>query len=182
MIHREHIFRLLEEAGRAETGGREQLTLREVFEAYGGPRSGASRRLSEELQVSQRQVQRMVTEHGAEKRGMGPKSVRYFRELSDRELRRAGARYFRQNPLTIDDGSEFALCYHSEQQGDEREIRGDAVTLADNDEWLDHFDRGEFGAMENSFTDQFLEAYGVEAGDVDVCDEDGGQNLHAALG
>lgn len=180
MIAQSVIFGFLEEAGQAETGGRVELTLREVFEAYGGAGSGASRRLAGELGVSQRQVQRMVTEHGEQKRGIGPKSMRFFREVSRGEARRAGARFYRDNALCFETGSTFALCYHGDQEGDEREIRGDAVCIEDNSEWLDHFEAREYRDMERAFTDAFLEAYGVSAGDLDVCDEDEGSGLALA--
>lgn len=177
VIHQDQVLRMLEEAGRVETGGREELTIGQVFEAYGGRGSGASKRLADELGVSQRQVQRMVTEHGTEKRGMGPKSMRFFREIGVRELRRVGARYYRQNPLEIIEGSSFALCYHRDQQGDDRVIQGSPVVLGDNEGWLNDFEAGELYSMARKFTDEFLSAYGVDAGDLDVCDEDGGSNL-----
>ena len=181
MISRDVIFGFLEEAGRAETGGRENLTLRDVFEQLGGKGSHATRDIAREMGITQRQVQRMLTETGAEKRGMGPKSIVGFRELNANELRRAGARYFRENPLYFEDGSEFALCYGGEQQGDEREVRGDAVVIEDNSDWLDAFDARDYALMQRRFTDAFLEAYGVSAGDLDICDEDDGSNLHVAL-
>lgn len=176
VISRAQIFAWLEEAGRATTGGRQELTLREVFEARGGRGSHATRDIARDLGVTQRQVQRMLTEHGTERRGMGPKSMRYFRELSAGELRRAGARFYRNNPFVVPDGFEFPLCYDDgngpDKQGDDREVRGDAVVIEDNAPWLDHFDAGRFERMRRVFTDLFLEAYGVSAGALDVCEEE----------
>lgn len=172
MISRAQIFAWLEEAGREVSGGRVELTLREVFEARGGRGSHATRDIARDLGVTQRQVQRMLTEHGTERRGMGPKSMRYFRELSAGELRRAGARFYRDNPFVVPAGFEFPLCYGDEKQGDDRDVRGDAVVIEDNAPWLDHFDAGRFERMRRVFTDLFLEAYGVSAGDLDVCEED----------
>lgn len=173
------------EAGRAATaGGREQLTLAEVYELYGGKGSDATRRLSEQLGVSQRQVQRMVAGPEAQqRRGMGPKSMRFFRELSDREIMRAGVRAIRQRGLTVDEGSTFDLCYEDEKQGKTREVRNEAVVLRDNDDWLDAYEAGDLDLAAQLFDATFLDAYGgIGGGSLDVCDEDGGDNLSFSLG
>lgn len=192
MISREVIFGLLEAAGREATGGREELTLREVFEARGGKGSHATREMAAELGVTQRQVQRMITEHGTERRGMGPKSMRYFRELSTRELRRAGARLLRDRPLVFDPGSTFEMCYGDDDEG-EREIQGMPVEM-DNNRWLDEYQRAstseargdepradrDYDRMQSVFTQDFLDAYGdLGDGELDVCDDDGGSGLIA---
>jgi hypothetical protein len=166
------------EAGREVTRGREQMTLQEVFEARGGKGSHATREIARDLDVSQRQVQRMLAGPEArERRGMGPKSTRFFRELSDRELRRAGERALRERGLVIE--GEFALCYQGDQEGDERELPPETI-VEDNSDWLDLYAAGDCDGAARMLTDAMLEAYGIEAGDVDVCDDDGGQNLHAS--
>lgn len=173
------------EAGREATaGGREQLTLAEVYELYGGKGSDATRRLSEQLGVSQRQVQRMVAgPEASERRGMGPKSMRFFRELSDREIMRAGVRAIRDRGLVVDEGSTFAMCYRGRQDGREREIRGDPVLITDNDDWLDEYEAGNVDFAAELFTQAFLDAYGgIGGGDLEICDEDGGSGLSFSLG
>lgn len=196
MIARSHIFELLEDVGRAATGGRIEVTIAERLEALGGAGSQATQLLAQELGVSRRQAQRIVareTGTGArETRGMGRKSRVGFREMNTRELRRAGARALRDRGLLVDDGSTFALCYDDEKQGRDREIRGDRVEIEDNEAWLDAFEAGadadargdrssaeaHYATMQALFTAAFLEAYGaLGGGDFDVCDEDGGANL-----
>jgi hypothetical protein len=182
VIRQSVIFELLEDAGRAATGGRQDLTLRDVVGQLG------TRATAQQLGISQREVQRAMHERGEinprtgrpyQARQLGPRSIIAFRELGARELRRAGARALRNRNLTIDPGSSFALCYGDDQQGDDREIRGDPVVMSENDEWLDHFEAGDYELMAQAFSAAFMDAYfdGEAPGDLDVCDEDGGANL-----
>jgi hypothetical protein len=103
----------------------------------------------------------------------------------------AGARALRRQGLQIAPGSTFALCYNGIKQGRDREVRGDVVSLEDQ-EWLDRFEAGaaaeargdrataerEYTEMADAFEAELLDEYGgLGGGDFEICPDDEGDNL-----
>jgi hypothetical protein len=182
---RGQIFGMLEDAGRGATGGVVELTLRQVYERLGGKGSHATRIIAEQLGVTQRQAQRYVTEAG-ERRAPGRLRQLGIRNLSRRELLRAGAAALRREGRSVIIAGQFELCYQGKPQGNARQLDSEPVELGPdaNAAWLDHFDaaaqaeeRGnrfeaerEYDAMEEAFDTAFLDEWGgVGGGEVEIC-------------
>lgn len=192
---RGQIFAILEEAGRAATGGVAELTVRQVYERYGGKGSAATRIIAEALGVKQRTAQRYVTEAG-ERRAPGRLRQLALRNLSARELRRAGAAALRAEGRSITLGGEFELCYEDKEQGKPRQLDPPVELGAEqNAYWLDHFEEGaaaeaagdRFGAMrayedmDDAFAAAVLDEYGgLGGGAVTICED--GADFDIAVG